>query len=35
MYPLACPELTVAAAEMIVYAVTTFMTVFGFLVTAR
>jgi|GEM_PF-4368438 len=35
MYPLTCPEMTVAAAELVVYAVTTFMAALGLFVTAR
>lgn len=35
MYPVICPEMTVAAAELVVYAVTTFVAALGLLVTAR
>lgn len=35
MYPVTCPEMTVAAAELVVYAVTTFMAALGLFVTAR
>ncbi len=35
MFPMTCPEMTLAAAELVVYAVTTFMAALGLLVTAR
>lgn len=35
MFPMTCPEMTLAVAELVVYAVTTFMAALGLLVTAR